>query len=217
MRWIDSLWTTTPPQCQKSDLRSSSTLDQVRAALRRLPIPERPCPERAASVAVILRTRNIAAELLLIRRSEFPGDPWAGHMALPGGHWENQDSNLEATALREVYEEVGIDLSRDGVLLGELPSLPARARRPNPDLYIVPFVFHLNGEPTLVRSPEVEEWIWAEVEALRGPPGDTLTVLLDGKSTEMPGWDIGGYPVWGLTYAILRSLFGAMEASGRIE
>jgi 8-oxo-dGTP pyrophosphatase MutT (NUDIX family) len=134
-------------------------------------------------------------------------------MALPGGHWEAGDRDLEATTLREVYEEVGIDLSRDGVLLGELPSLQARAIGRQPELFIVPFVFYLSREPTLVSSPEVAECMWVDVDSLMERREETCTVMANGKPTELPAWHIGGHPVWGLTHSILNCLFRVMEGS----
>ncbi|MBA3258253.1 MAG: NUDIX domain-containing protein, partial [Gemmatimonadales bacterium] len=48
--------------------------------------------------------------VLLIRRAERTGDPWSGHMALPGGRRDSEDSDLIATAIRETAEEVGLQL-----------------------------------------------------------------------------------------------------------
>ena len=42
--------------------------------------------------------------LLLIRRAEREGDPWSGHLALPGGRRDESDTDLLATALRETFE-----------------------------------------------------------------------------------------------------------------
>ncbi|HET6451474.1 MAG TPA: NUDIX domain-containing protein, partial [Spirochaetia bacterium] len=40
------------------------------------------------------------ARVLIIKRAERPGDPWSGHLALPGGHAEPGDPSLLAAALR---------------------------------------------------------------------------------------------------------------------
>ena len=64
-------------------------------------------------------------EVLLIRRAARRGDPWTGHIALPGGHREVTDADDCAAAAREAQEEVGFDLSADGdasvVRAGNLP------------------------------------------------------------------------------------------------
>tara|TARA_A100001015_G_scaffold149482_1_gene165791 strand:+ start:2084 stop:2881 length:798 start_codon:yes stop_codon:yes gene_type:complete len=54
-----------------------------------------------------------ASEMLVIRRQISKRDPWSGQLAYPGGHREEGESD-EATAIREVREEVGIDASGPG-------------------------------------------------------------------------------------------------------
>ena len=61
-----------------------------------------------AAVAIVLAPDPDA--VLLIRRAERAGDPWSGHMALPGGRYEPKDPDLLGTALRETVEEVGVAL-----------------------------------------------------------------------------------------------------------
>ncbi len=58
-----------------------------------------------ASVVLIVNGHKF----LLIKRSEFEGDPWSGQMAIPGGHREN-DENCEQAAIREVREEINLDI-----------------------------------------------------------------------------------------------------------
>src|SRR5688572_27389789 len=64
-----------------------------------------------AAVAIIIAPDPDA--ILLIRRAERAGDPWSGHMALPGGRREPGDLDLLATAIRETSEEVGIRLGSE--------------------------------------------------------------------------------------------------------
>jgi 8-oxo-dGTP pyrophosphatase MutT (NUDIX family) len=75
---------------------------------------------RRAAIALVLLEQESALEVLLIERAQRDGDPWSGHMALPGGHVEPSDSDLGATAERETFEEVGLDLQRWGERLGQL-------------------------------------------------------------------------------------------------
>lgn len=57
--------------------------------------------------------------LLFIRRSEFEHDVHSGQVAFAGGKLEESDINLEATALREAQEEIGIQ-PQDVRILGQL-------------------------------------------------------------------------------------------------
>src|ERR1051325_11730487 len=79
-----------------------------------------------AAVALILRSNAGAAELLMIKRAIRESDHWSGHLALPGGRWQSNDSDLLATAIRETGEEIGMDLSDGGEVLGELDTLRPR-------------------------------------------------------------------------------------------
>lgn len=61
-------------------------------------------------------------EVLFIKRASRKGDRWTGHVALPGGGRDPEDENDRATAVRETWEEVGIDLSETtSIAVGNLP------------------------------------------------------------------------------------------------
>ena len=65
-------------------------------------------PLRPAAVLLPLIERDDGLHLLLTERNnDLPDHP--GQIAFPGGGAEQQDSDLEATALRESEEEVGLD------------------------------------------------------------------------------------------------------------
>ena len=49
-------------------------------------------------------------EMLFVKRSVYPGDPWSGQVAFPGGKAEPDEAFTE-TAIRETQEEIGIDLN----------------------------------------------------------------------------------------------------------
>ena len=77
--------------------------------------------------------------LLLVKRATSESDPWAGHMALPGGRHDKSDSDLLSTAKRETMEEVGVDLDQSAPLLGRLDETSPSTQR-LPTLSISPFV-----------------------------------------------------------------------------
>jgi hypothetical protein len=61
-------------------------------------------------------------EILFIKRATRVGDKWTGHVALPGGKRDPEDMDDQATAKREAFEEVGIDLSSpNAIAVGNLP------------------------------------------------------------------------------------------------
>ncbi len=168
-----------------------------------------------AAVAAVLRFDE-QPEVLLIRRSEKPDDPWSGHMAFPGGRSEPADADPLATAIRETGEEVGIDLNRHGQLLGRLDDLSAIAAGRLIDLVIVPYVFALPPgiEPVAAENnDEVDEVLWAQLEPLRlGNADTTRPYVLSGEHLELPAFEVSGHVVWGLTYRMLSAFFEIMSA-----
>ena len=168
-------------------------------------------PLRRAAVALILRDGGGGAlELLMIKRAAFEGDPWSGHVALPGGRQEPGDASLEATAIRETWEETGIDLARDGCVIGRLDDLQPRTPR-LPPLVITPFLAVLARDVPIVLSPEVAEAFWVPLAALQDPSASREIVLeLTGGPRTVPSFQHEGYTIWGLTERILRQFLALL-------
>jgi 8-oxo-dGTP pyrophosphatase MutT (NUDIX family) len=162
-----------------------------------------------AVVAAILRDSPQGAEVLLIRRAEHELDPWSGHMALPGGHGDAADDSLVATAVREISEEVGLDLLEHAELIGRLPGVMALPRQ----LEIFPLVFALEvGHEPQANPAEVQEVVWATLAHLSSPSAQTSHELsVQEKRYRLPAFDVGGRVVWGLTYRILGALLGTVS------
>ena len=180
---------------------SGSVRDRLRQAFADA-APEAPLAgPRSAAIALVLLEVEASLEVLLIERAERVGDPWSGHMALPGGHVEPSDANLAATAERETWEEVGLDLRQAGELLGRLSDYsPARGA----PIAVRPFVYLLQARPTLLLSEEVRQALWVPVSPLqRGERRTTFRFERAGQGLDFPGWDIEGRVVWGLTYGVI--------------
>jgi len=166
----------------------------------------------SAAVAAIFRSGEDGLELLFIKRSEREGDPWSGHMAFPGGRRDPKDGDLLATAMRETDEEIGLDLSRAAELVGVLEDQDATGRGTKAPLPTRPYVFELTGAPTLTLNPEVTEVIWAPIEPLlRGERQTSVRIDYKGQPYDLPGWDLGGRIVWGLTYRMTSTLLARIE------
>jgi 8-oxo-dGTP pyrophosphatase MutT (NUDIX family) len=163
---------------------------------------------RRAAVALLVRLDETRQEptpqLLMIKRATFESDPWSGHIALPGGRREPADPSLERTVVRETWEETAIDLGRDGRLLGCLDELAPRTPV-LPPIIITPFVALVRFDVDIVASPEVAEWFWVDVAALRDPQisREVVLELATGPHTVM-SFQHGAHTIWGLTERILR-------------
>jgi len=168
--------------------------------------------QRRAAVAIVIRETTDGPQVLLIRRAEHPGDAWSGHMAFPGGREDPEDENLLATAIRETFEELALDLRQAGRLLGQLPPLPAVARGRPVGMTIVPFVFELTVDAAFRYSEEVVEAVWAPIDPLlQGRQLTTFDVDREGEQVRLPAHDVEGRIVWGLTYRMLDSLFDLLR------
>lgn len=186
-------------------MSGSIDLGRVRSALAQAASRELEQPRRAA-VALVLAPQlpdSAALALLLVRRSEREGDPWSGHMALPGGHAHPEDADLLHTARRETLEEVGIDLA-GAELLGRLDDVsPMRSS----NMVVRPFVFWASAQPSVTLSSEVAEVLWVPLDALASDAlRTTREVEVRGTTLRVPAYVIDERVVWGMTYHLLERL-----------
>ena len=160
---------------------------------------------RLAAILLVLRARDDGEpELLMIKRAEHEGDPWSGHVACPGGRMEPGDRDLSVTAVRETLEETGIDVARDGRLLGQLDDL--RPRSPLlPPMVIRPYVALVRADVDIVPSHEVASAFWVPVSALRERAAWGVGLVeARGGQRNVSTFQHGEHTVWGLTERALR-------------
>jgi 8-oxo-dGTP pyrophosphatase MutT (NUDIX family) len=191
-------------------------LDRIAAALGPRPHQrvERAPQHRDAAVALLIRPGD-ELELLLIKRAEFEGDPWSGHIALPGGRRAPGDADLLATAQRETLEETGIPLASVGLPLGSLDELAPSSPR-LPPIVISPYVLAVPPETRAVPDGiEVDAVLWVPLAALRDRHAisDILIELGDGTRA-FPSFRYGEHVIWGLTHRILTQFLEIAGEAG---
>src|SRR5687767_5003799 len=173
---------------------------------------------RKAAVALIFRSGEASGssgspELLFIKRADYPGDPWSGPVAFPGGREEPGDLSLADTAARETREETGIDLMRDGTFLGTLDDLRPRINR-LPDVIVRPYVVLLDRYEPLILSQEVALAFWIPLAALKEAESWRETpVLARGVQINTRAFHHEGHIVWGMTERILGQLLQLLGES----
>jgi 8-oxo-dGTP pyrophosphatase MutT (NUDIX family) len=186
-----------------ADARLARIAQAVQARAPR--IAERDEPFFEAAVALILRATSAGdLELLFIKRATRDDDPWSGQIALPGGRFDPEDDSLETTAIRETFEEVSIDLRRDGAVIGQLDEI--RPRIPQlPPVIVRPYVATVAAHAELLPSDEVAELFWAPLDFILAPESRRDTeITLRGLKVRRTAIHYRGHIIWGMTEAILR-------------
>jgi 8-oxo-dGTP pyrophosphatase MutT (NUDIX family) len=194
--------------------RHPSVARLIRSLAEHPPVVVDPEPQmRLAAILLALRARaDGEPELLMIKRAEAEGDPWSGHIACPGGRMEPGDRDLAVTAVRETLEETGVDVARDGRLLGHLDDISPRTPV-LPPIVIRPYVALVRGDVEIVPSREVAAAFWVPVSALRERTAWGIGhVPVGGAMREVSVFQHGEYTVWGLTERVLRQFLAFIGA-----
>jgi 8-oxo-dGTP pyrophosphatase MutT (NUDIX family) len=131
-----------------------SLIESLAARLSLGDVTPAPDARRRAAVAVVLHEEP-SPRVLLMKRAERTGDPWSGHISLPGGGFQASDRDLRVTAIRETREELGIDLD-DAHLLGNLAALHPLTSGPT-GVEVTPFVFAARAPPGIERRRHIAE------------------------------------------------------------
>ncbi len=150
-----------------------------------------------AAIGVIVK----GCEVLMIKRSPDPKDPFLWDIGFPGGRIEDKDRDCLDTVIRETREETGIILSRNSEWV-ELPCISPLTVK----MRVKPFIFILSGDVPLELGSEVEEAFWVDLRELREgytfiPRRKIITKVFIGA----------GHVIWGMSYRLLKLLLN-MEA-----
>jgi 8-oxo-dGTP pyrophosphatase MutT (NUDIX family) len=181
-------------------------------------LPDRLLPTADPPSAAAQSSRQAAVLVLLYPRAgdiRFPLTVRPGHLArhagqiaLPGGLVESVDQTLWDAALRETYEEVGVD-PRHIRPLGRLATHHLTVS----DYLITPFVGWIDAEPVMIPDP-------AEVAEVFDV---SLTQILEPESVEQEEWlfrerrwrvtfyRLDGKVVWGATARILHEFVSRLQ------
>lgn len=158
---------------------------------------------RDSAVGIFIYKENSTFKSLLIQRPAYEGTH-GGQVSFPGGKSEIEDKNLEHTARRESFEEVGISQGQ-GKLLGTLTDVYI----PVSKFRVQPYVFYLEELPKLTPDTfEVAEIISFDLTIFKTMEIKYKSIPLKQGMTlkNMAYFDIEDKVVWGATALMLSEL-----------
>lgn len=194
-------------------IQTATSIAQALAAAQPHKLPERHHKRRSAVAVVVDHDSMQNASLLLIRRAQHERDPWSGHMAFPGGRYEQHDRNGLATAKREMHEEVGFDIDdatarNAGRVIGRLSDFSTRRRAIPIDMIVSPYVFQIEERPQLAPNYEVDDALWIPLAFFADPDNrSSLDFRHGGQNHAMPCVRYSDdHVVWGMTLKMIDEL-----------
>ena len=175
--------------------------------------PENYNPRKSA-VMIILFPQDNSIKTVFIERPVYEG-VHSGQVGFPGGKYEDADIELKQTALRETFEEIGIDPEKIEVI-GRLTDLYI-----NPSNFLVsPFIGYVNEVPHFIADKrEVKQIVVYNLfdlnnESIRSEKEINFS---GGFTLKTPYYEIKGLTVWGATAMMVSELNVVIEESKKIE
>ncbi len=188
------------------------SLSTIRSAFRDLNLAIEPTGKQSrAAVAVLVHEGACGVELLLVERVERDGDPWSGHLTLPGGLVDLKDASPKTAAERETFEEVGIDVST-AKYLGQLDDVTDNAVTVQVSAFV--YVVQHKGEAQINHEIHDTSWVPLNEVASLSRHGQKESQIV-GSTRECPVVYLLGPrrpPLSGVTHRIIQQLFAIAGA-----
>lgn len=159
-------------------------------------------PKIAAVLALFYPNLNNEVTLLLTKRANYDGTH-SGQISFPGGKVEQSDLNLKQTALRETFEEVGINVE-DIEVIRELTEVYI----PPSNFLVTPFIGIIYNKPVFKVNSEVAKIIEVPFSKLIDETSIGSIKITNSymKETSVPCFKIDDSIIWGATAMILSEI-----------
>ncbi|WP_420553191.1 NUDIX hydrolase [Tenacibaculum aiptasiae] len=159
-------------------------------------------PRKAAVLALFYPDDNNQTRFLLTERASYNGTHSA-QVSFPGGKIEKNDKNLQETALRETFEEVGI-VSNTIRVIRQLSD----SYIPPSNFLVTPFLGLLSEKPKFTPNNEVANLIEVLTSDLLNDDNLTSKEMETSymKNIDVPCFKLNDYIVWGATAMMLSEI-----------
>ena len=160
---------------------------------------------RHAAVLILFFADDQGQARLVLTERAAGGHRHAGQISFPGGAVDDDDASIEAAALREAAEEIGLDPVQAGVEVhGVLPVVDVAVS----GFLVHPVIAFAAREPQLTPDNyEVASVFSAPVDAfMPGAPIELVTAEREGFRLRYGGYRIDRHHVWGATGMMLSRL-----------
>ncbi len=185
-----------------SELPGSNAHEPLRAVPAGKVIPkfEHKQPPRPGSVLILLYEENGELFFPLIKRTDYKG-LHSGQISLPGGKKEEGETENE-TALRETFEEIGVDPAKVEVIghLSKFFVIPS-------NFIVTPVIAKIDHKPNFIPDPrEVDRIIQANLTDLIHEEAIHTKEILAANQFRLqaPHFEVEGEVVWGATAMMLN-------------
>ncbi len=159
---------------------------------------------KTGCVMIILFPINNQPHLIMIERSDGDGRAHSGQISFPGGRRELDDATLIDVALRETYEEIGVNPSSIKIS-GELTELYI----PVSNYLVHPFVGIIDQLPEFIlNTAEVKKVLIPELDLFLKHDGMSTFdfTSYDGSIINAPYYSFGDYKIWGASAMMISEL-----------
>lgn len=161
-------------------------------------------PKMAGVMALFYPDFYNTTHLLLILRQPHPKDVHSDQIGLPGGKVEKGDFDIQATALRETWEEVGVFPEHIEVVRAF-----SAIYIPPSNFEVQPFMgIYRKTEPFIPQLSEVAALIEVSLDDFLDDANlftETLTTSY-AQNVSVPAFKLNGHTVWGATGMMLNEM-----------
>jgi 8-oxo-dGTP pyrophosphatase MutT (NUDIX family) len=185
------------------DVRLQSILSQ------RVPVIVPPDPTRRQAAVLLPLFKNATDYHLVFTKRTETVRHHKGQVSFPGGSFEPADGDLLTTALRESYEEVGIEPEHVSIL-GRLDDLAtfSTSFTISPFVGLIPYPYPFRPNPT-----EVAIVFDTSLSILADPTVGRRYIRArdDGATIEDYEFHVNGHVIWGATARLIHHFLEVMH------